>query len=191
MSKQAARPEGWYADPYDPSRDLYWDGAAWDTTNPVPAGTHRRRRRRAWLLIALAVLVVVLAAGGLGFWLHSRPGAPMTVRGEVVLHGTEGVDFSVPLYSASNFGCIGVGDYSDLTAGAPVIVTSPSGQTLATGKIQDGVYVDGTDACVFVFEVDHVPANHARYGLAIAHRDKVTFSRAAMKKGPTVTIKAN
>ncbi|CAM3174299.1 hypothetical protein BST27_15995 [Mycobacterium intermedium] len=49
-------PPGWYPDPSDPKKQIYWDGTAW--TVPAPAENSGNRKETA-VAIGVCVLVVV------------------------------------------------------------------------------------------------------------------------------------
>lgn len=52
---QPSRQPGWYPDPSDPSRNIYWDGSAWT----VPAPTASNNAKKTGVAIGVVVLAVV------------------------------------------------------------------------------------------------------------------------------------
>jgi hypothetical protein len=67
----AAREAGWYPDPHDPSRNLFWDGSAWHrkvvpaaAPEPIPA----EQKTPAWVIALIGLCILTL--GGLLFMVY-------------------------------------------------------------------------------------------------------------------------
>lgn len=67
----AAREAGWYPDPHDPSRNLFWDGSAWHRNGvptvapePIPA----EQKTPAWVIALIGLCILLL--GGLLFMVY-------------------------------------------------------------------------------------------------------------------------
>ncbi|MGA1838184.1 excalibur calcium-binding domain-containing protein [Herbiconiux sp. 11R-BC] len=65
---------GWYSDPQDPTRERWWDGAAWgEHSRPIGSAATAgwRPTRATWISAAVAFLIALVAAatGGLGAFL--------------------------------------------------------------------------------------------------------------------------
>ena len=114
--------------------------APWAPAAPPPAVP----RRPLDVLLALSV-VAVLASGGWLIWGVERH----TVTGSVVLMNRTFSD------TTPGTRCTGIGSDSHLTSGAAATLTSPRGETLASGRLAEGE-VDGV-GCVFTFRIDDVP----------------------------------
>jgi hypothetical protein len=71
--------------------------------------------------------------------------------------------------------CQGHGGYEDIAGGARVAVTNPEGDVIAQGQLATGQIEPGQ--CVFTFRVRDVPDGQSRYGVEVAHRGIVTYSR--------------
>jgi len=114
--------------------------------------------RRPWLriLLAFGLIVAFAATVTLGIWFVTRtwpvtdpqPGA--SARPTVTAFGT------LDLYDATvdwdgNMPCQGSGRYADVQAGAEVVISSPTGEVLATGRLNGGVGVGG--GCGFSWAV--------------------------------------
>lgn len=56
-----AQAPGWYPDPIDPSRNLYWDGSEWQHKGAptAPAGPPPKKRKRHTLLWIIGTLLVL------------------------------------------------------------------------------------------------------------------------------------
>jgi len=78
--------------------------------------------------------------------------------------------------------CAGYQGYSDIAAGAPVVITDQGGTVIATGQLATGSAAVDTatgraTSCVLDFTVPDVP-DRPFYGVAVSHRGTVTFSAA-------------
>lgn len=150
------------------------------------------KQRRGWIapFVVLAV-VTVLIGGFLVYWFVIRT-STIDVRGSVALHGSPDSEFSVSTPDKiGNTSCEGTGGYSDLAAGQTVTVTGSDGSTLGTGKLEAGMYIDGTGACLFSYEVHGVDDSYDSYGVTVSHRGTIQFSLSEMKNGPDLDIGGN
>lgn len=181
---------GWYPDQYDPASRRYWDGTRWSEAvpntaeQPEPAPPTDRRPRTVRFYVEVGVIVAAVA-GFLIYWFAVRT-TTMTVRGTMDIEGRDNFSVSAP-DAVGNQTCAGSGGYSDLAEGAGVTVTDGSGNTIATGHLEAGIFIRGTDACIFGFQVT-VPDDKDFYGIEVTHRGTVEFSKADMKDGPGLTI---
>jgi hypothetical protein len=158
-------------------------------------------RRRSWprrhkvltVLLALAALFALLV--GLGLALGSGGPSGFTA------HGTEQLCTS-PLLNTSP------DDFPDITSGAQVTVTDPSGKVIGSGALSadpketviktaeeravleasTGVSNIVANDQVYDFTVTSLPAGQPRYGISIGHRGTVWYSEKQMRGGPSVTL---
>lgn len=139
--------------------------------------------------------VVILAAGiGIGTALadgSSRPAAPAaapaaaTSAAAFTLHGTITLRLGAFQWNHAADGstpCTGWQGYSDITAGAPVVITDQAGTVVATGQLQQGTATVDTGTgratgCTLAFAVPGVP-DRSFYGVAVSHRGVQTYSAA-------------
>jgi hypothetical protein len=157
-------------------------------TSPAP-------RRPGWLIPVLVVAaVLVLALGGVATWALLRTPAAATpvaapapamlnVNGEI--SGYTGAGWKL------NATCAYLPAYGDVTTGAQVRITDPSGKVvgltqLTEGTIREGA-LEGTRGCGFPFNVQ-VPAGLGIYGIEVAHRGVVSFPEAALAGKVSLTI---
>ena len=98
---------------------------------------------------AVAVTVLALGVGG---WLLLGRGAEHVVTGDLSLAGSSHGSTSL----SAGDGCTGSGGYSDITAGAQVVLRDGNGSTLATTVLSAGDF-DGV-SCVFHFSLRGVRA---------------------------------
>lgn len=155
---------------------------------------------RTRALLAGGAVAVLAAGAGIGYALHgssktSPPTTPtaatapssasgFTLAGQFALglgafqwdHGTDGAN-----------PCIGYQGYSDITAGAPVVITDQGGTTIATGQLITGsATVDSATgratACVFSFVIPAVP-DRPFYGVTVSHRGTQQYSAADARAG--------
>ncbi len=143
------------------------DFGSLDEPPPPPAGRPRRPR---WVAVAALLAVLALAVGG---YLWSRRGpspAPVTIRGTMIL--TDGRTL------AAN--CVGQGAFSDLRAGAAVVLTDESGARIGSARLQAGEPDFDDQVCSYPFTLAAVPSDRAEYAVEVGHRGRVTKSRAEM-----------
>lgn len=198
-----AVPEGWYTDPQDPARRRYWDGSAWtaqtepsDVAPPTGAAdasvlpsqssavgggrsvTLSLPGRRTMLVgggvLVLLTGVIVTLVMTLG------ASSKVTLRGHMEIVGSENI---------STYGgeCSGSDGYDDLSGGASITVTDPTGKVVATGSIGTGQPAGDGYLCDFPFEIPDVPSARF-YGIEISHRGVVTFSKAQATKDAELSI---
>jgi hypothetical protein len=178
----AAPPAGWYdqAPPgYVAGTDtaVYGGGAPlgplgppppWAPAYPPPVQDPRAapRVRHPWRAV-LAVLVV--AALGLSCWVLMHGGERHVLSGTVLL-----TDSSVSDLDPGD-SCRGTGGYSDINAGAQVVLTDGNGTTLSTTVLSSGEF-DGR-GCVFAFELRDVRhADYYRLAVAGTNRGQLQYS---------------
>lgn len=109
--------------------------------------------------LALLVVGALLVSG----WAIARGVEEHTLSGTVLLLDASTTDLD------PGDGCSGDGGYSDLDAGAQVVVADEDGTTLSTGRLSSGEY-DGL-GCVFSFALEDVPRADF-YGLTVAGEDR-------------------
>jgi hypothetical protein len=140
---------------------------------PAPA------RRPARLVIATAV--AALAVGGLGGYFLPHPdsspaptptstgGASSAKPATVSLVGTLTVTGGSDVLTShpADGTCEGTGGYSDIAAGAQVVISDDSGTTLAITHLETGV--GNQFSCAFAFRTD-VPSGRGYYGVQVSHR---------------------
>jgi hypothetical protein len=83
--------------------------------------------------------------------------------------------------------CVMSGGYSDINAGAQVVVTGAAGQTLALGHLQPGAYSDAP-YCRFPFTVPQVPAGESFYAVEVTHRGKVQYTEERLRRPIDLTL---
>jgi hypothetical protein len=132
------------------------------------------------ILVAVAIVLVSAPAGAASN--HKIKGT-ITLGGTVVtLTGDKTIDIRANLEGsdiASLKGeCVGSNGYSDLQAGAPVVVKNDKGRTIATSSLDAGV--PGTRQCVFGFTAKVPDATF--YVIEVTHRGEVTYSRKQLEK---------
>ena len=94
---------------------------------------------------------------------------PLDVEGSITVPAA---DTSVP---SGTKGCKPAKDYEDVGAGAKVEVSDPSGKVLLTGALDEGEF-DG-EACSFSFSMSDLPGNFDHYGIQVAERGVVDYTR--------------
>lgn len=187
---------GWFPDPDDPTARRYWDGTSWsaplhEDEGETPAASSGTVRAKPWALIVAAGAL----ATGLGvfavYWFAFHV-STMTVRGTLDIEGSKnaGVYTVSAPDTVGNTTCEGSGGYSDISQGVAVRVSNSSGKTIGTGALEEGIFIPGTGACIFGFQVT-VPDNIDSYGITISHRGTLQFSRSQMKSGPDLSLGTN
>jgi hypothetical protein len=177
-------PAGWYPTPSGAQR--YWDGSHWTDLPPdeadhahVPevATAHRLSRRALYLaaggfLVVLAIVVIVVISTLPKGSSTPKAVTTFTARGSFVLTDspTDGGQVCAP-----------TDGYSDISAGAQVIVSDSSGKTLAIGSLQNPTAGSGT--CSYSFAVHNVPVGKKFYGVEVSHRGSVKESENDMTSG--------
>lgn len=128
-------------------------------------------KSKARLVVAAATTALVLAvAGVVAYFATSSSG--IAVSGILELHHRDGL---------AGFCDRGMVGYEDITEGAQVVIADSSGKTLAIGSLEGGRRVAST-ACSFTFTIKGVPDGEAFYGISVAHRGAVQFTRADLDK---------
>ncbi len=126
----------------------------------------------ALIVLEGAVTGVVFAAGGvLGL---AGIGHSFSASGSLHLTNTS-------FRSVGSNGCAAALEFEDIKQGAVVTVTSTAGKKLATGTLAAPVRDD--EGCDFRFTVPRVPDSFTRYGVEVAHRGIVDFSKSEMRSG--------
>jgi hypothetical protein len=75
--------------------------------------------------------------------------------------------------------CIGSGGYDDIRDGTSVTVRSETGETLATGRLGAGEYIDGV-GCTYPITVEGV-GDAEFYRVEVSHRGEVEYSRSELE----------
>lgn len=133
-------------------------------------------RTRLTRLVPKKMLIMVVAATAIGGCAnqvaaatkgsHTTPAATThTVSGTVTL--------SDPNTAAA--GCIGLGGYSDISAGAQVTVTNQSQTVLGSTGLGAGVPDATSTSCVYPFSFSDIP-KASFYGLTLTHRGTLQYS---------------
>jgi len=135
----------------------------------------RRRRTGARVLLALMVAGGALVAAAL----PASADDGHTVKGYLSLQD-----------SAAFMGkaCEGIGGYSDLGHGTPVVIRDGDGQIIGSGHFAAGRGAGGgkpgvlsaPSACVFAFTVKHVPDTDT-YLLEVSHRGRVVYTHRELE----------
>jgi hypothetical protein len=84
--------------------------------------------------------------------------------------------------------CQGVGGYSDLGQGTPVVIRDGDGDIIGSGHFAEGRGAGGgkqgalgaRSACVFAFTVKHVP-DTGTYLLEMSHRGRVVYTHRELE----------
>ncbi|MEU4578946.1 hypothetical protein [Nonomuraea sp. NPDC023979] len=120
----------------------------------------------AVLLVALAGLAVVATV-----WLRAPVMAPaLTVDGSVTVRGEP------PAVLTNNeLSCTTGGGFDDIRQGAQVVVTDAAGKTIALGELSAGSWKRNV-GCIFLFNVEDVPAGEKFYGVEVSHRGRVQYT---------------
>jgi hypothetical protein len=86
--------------------------------------------------------------------------------------------------------CINDPGYEDVTDGAQVTVSSPSGRILAVGRLGGGRLARARylKPCRFHFTVTGIPEGLPLYKVEVSHRGALTYSEADLRKGLTLTL---
>lgn len=149
--------------------------------------------------LAAGGAAAVLAAGlGLGYALFHSSGKSKTPAAAAVAATSSSTpaDFTLDGKLTLRLGafqwnhgngnpCSGYDGYTDIAAGAPVVITDQGGAVIATGQLDSGTAVldgDRASACVLTFAVPHVP-DRPFYGVTVSHRGTLTYSAAQAKSG--------
>lgn len=148
-------------------------------------------RRRPVQLLAAAAAVAI----GLGAYFAASSGpAQIHVRGTLQLGPLSAVDSTNFDHAANGDGCTAGQGYSDITAGATVVVGGSTGQSLGVGALNAGVErnVDSSlglalGDCVFSFDVA-VPGGQTAYTVTISHRGTQTFTPQQVAAGIQLTL---
>lgn len=125
------------------------------------------------LVAALGVLVVLIAGSVVILVRHMAPppDKPFTLIGTVEFRDV----FASPTVGQP---CTGSGDFTDLFAGALVLVYDAAGRTAGTAVLGDGLTVDiGPPApiCLFDFAVTDIPGGIGPYTARVASRPLTVF----------------
>jgi hypothetical protein len=77
--------------------------------------------------------------------------------------------------------------YSDISSGAEVKVTGPTGKTLAVAPLTGGTD-SATFGCDFKFAVPGVPDGLRLYGVTVSHRGTIDYTRKQLHKPVGLTL---
>lgn len=149
----------------------------------------RGRNGLATVVVVLAVLLVV--AAGIATWALTRgsdspPAVASTASasaGTLPIAGTLVLVNSSGVLNIDNEHCQGMGGYQDIRPGTSITVTDATGTTIGVGSLLQGLMIGSgaTRTCSFPFAVE-VPAGKSFYGVEIAHRGRVNFPEADLRK---------
>jgi ribosomal protein L40E len=162
------------------SRVLDPDGAS--TRPPARANAPAERRRPSIRMVAGgAVAIGILAVGAIVIALGGAPGTTHTLHGELDLVQQNQTGFSnYTIPSGDNLDCAGLGGYSDIRAGAQIVVKDEGGKVIGSGSLGRGhLSIDFTNIagpiCAFSFEVSGLP-KAAQYQIGSGSRGSITYS---------------
>jgi hypothetical protein len=158
-----------------------------DPWGPTQPGRARRANRRPrWLFPLLAAIVLIGAGSAVGVYLLTSKtdivdmlSPNMTVTGTVTL--------DLDNMTNSGTACWGKRGFTDLKAGAPVVVTDAAGKTVGMGALDPGKEIGGR--CVLSFKVKDVPKGSDFYGVAVTHRGVVQFSADDVKQPVSLSLR--
>ena len=154
-------------------------------SGPKPStvlGARRRVPRRALVLGALVVagvaVVAVVATMGV-------PGSAHTLTGYLNLAQQQGTGYSnYTIPTGSDISCDGLGGYSDVRAGAQLVVKDEAGKVIGSGTLDQGqLSIDFLGAgaiCAFPFKVTGLPKVE-QYQLGMGNRGSITYSFADLE----------
>lgn len=97
----------------------------------------------------------------------------MPVQATIVLNGADQRD-----YLTTDEGCVGIGDWSQLQAGAQVIVRDASGAVVDVAELQAG---ESTDGCSWMADIS-VPDSEF-VSISVPMVAEVWFSQADLESG--------
>lgn len=162
----------------------------WQPPAPPPP-----KRQRRWDMFIAGVVVGAVLLGG--SYLAARavrgtdtPAAIKTAVSEVSsasnaisVHGTMELDSSSGVVTSGS-SCYGSGGFSDIAAGAQVVISDDSGATLTITHLDSGS--GGLGHCIFSFEAT-IPKGKGFYGVTVTHRGTVKFPESQIG-APTVSL---
>lgn len=129
--------------------------------------------RLQWAILPLLLLAGVAVFAYLG-WLWTRP------QGEI-LTGSVTIFYYNELNPYTGGGCTaekaGPGEFADLKAGTPVVVTDESGEELGRGALSAGS--DMLSTCRFLFSVGPLP-EAAAYTIQVGERTPVSYTHGEL-----------
>ena len=137
-----------------------------------PTATKPTHPRRSLLTITtVVVLLLGLGMAGYVFWPRT-----FDVTGTLLVK------------SDDRIGCYADPGFKDIYAGAQVVVSGKSGETLAIGRLEvDPTFVSAA-RCNFVFTVEGVPAGEDFYGIEVSHRGRLQYSEADVQRPIHLTL---
>jgi hypothetical protein len=165
-------------------------------------------RPPGWVVPLVSGLVVLaLAAGGVAAWALTRPASssalPVTVTPSTTIRMVTGPAIASKPFDASGTitlidddkhwkvgdQCEGTGGFSDIRGGADVVVSGPSGESLALASLIGGFskQVGSRVVCNFIFMVLSVPPDKGIYTLTIGHRPK-RFTEAELREDISLSL---
>jgi hypothetical protein len=129
-------------------------------------------------VVVVALIVVLVLIVGAFLWSRTRTSS-FTAKGTMQV-------FSTSVQQLGDGACAGSDGYSDIGPGAQVVISDPSGKTLAYADLGDGSSQQLT--CTFSFTVPKVPSGKQSYGVTISHRGTLHYTEAELKAGVALTI---
>lgn len=141
--------------------------------------------------ICASLLATAGLAAGACSSSHPAPttAAAATTPSTVVIQGTLTLGIASFINGDDSPICVGYTGYTDITAGAPIVIGDQSGTTIATGQLAAG-HVQGSGSglrCAFAFDIA-APAGKSFYTITISHRGTQTFSADQIKQAIMLTL---
>ena len=165
------------------------------------------RRRRSWLVVSASVLAATgIAIGGVFTYKAVSEPTPPVAAASFTMYGSIEIQNGYPgTVEETGWGCHGRRGFSDIVAGAAVIITDSKWQTLGTGSLDEGqkIYADTpailggptrfVASCKMAFRVHDLPPGRGQYSVTISHRGTqvVDESQARSAAGVQLVLSAN
>jgi hypothetical protein len=167
-----------------------------------PASTPAPKRKLSVLVTAIVAVVALGAGVAIG---HFTTGSSNKSHSALVAHSSSPAPSSASAASSATLKtiavsgtmtlvddtgftgtstCEGTGGYSDIAAGAEVVVADDSGKTLAITDLTDGTVT--AEGCEFFFTTT-VPAGLGFYSVTVTHRGIIKYSEADIAS-PSLTL---
>ncbi len=113
------------------------------------------------------------------------PGSAHTLTGYLNLGQQQGTGYSnYTLPTGSDNECEGLGGYTDMRAGAQLVVKDEAGKVIGSGTLDQGhldiLFDEGRAVCAFPFRVTGLPKAE-QYQLGMGNRGSITYSFADLE----------
>ncbi len=144
------------------------------TLDPTPAKPHRPEWQIALAIVAAIALVATIGVG-IWWWTTQRT---IAVDGDITVTSSR---------STQSVGgaCTTSGGFTDIAAGAQVVIKDGTGKVVATTTLGPGTGVGG--ACTFPFKVA-VPQGSDFYGVELGRRGVVQYGADQLAAGVHLTL---